>query len=181
MIKIIPAMDIINGQCVRLTKGDYSTKKVYSNDPVAIAKQFEDIGVKYLHVVDLDGAKSKHIVNHLTLEKISNAVSMEIDFGGGIKTDEDIELAFKSGASAVTIGSIAVQDRKLSLSWLKKYGNEKIILGADARNGKIAITGWQEETNNTVIDFIQNYFDSGIRRVICTDISKDGMLENLII
>ncbi len=177
MIKIVPAMDIINGQCVRLTKGDYNTKKVYSNNPVEIAKQFEDIGVKYLHVVDLDGAKSKHIVNQYTLKKISDSVSMEIDFGGGLKSEKDIELAFDSGASAVTIGSIAVQDKKLSLGWLDKFGSEKIILGADARNGKIAITGWQEETNISVIDFIQNYFEAGIRRVICTDISKDGTLE----
>ncbi|MFK2820284.1 1-(5-phosphoribosyl)-5-[(5-phosphoribosylamino)methylideneamino]imidazole-4-carboxamide isomerase [Flavobacteriaceae sp. LMIT009] len=176
-MRIIPAIDIIEGKCVRLTKGDYSTKKVYNENPLEIAKQFEDAGIQYLHVVDLDGAKASHIVNYRTLEQIAAKTSLKIDFGGGLKSNEDLHIAFESGASQITGGSIAVKNPTIFINWIDKYGSDKIILGADCNDEKIAISGWQEESDLEVIPFIQDYQTKGIQYVICTDISKDGMLE----
>ena len=176
-MKIIPAIDIINGQCVRLTKGDYNTKKVYNENPVEVAKAFEDSGVEYLHVVDLDGAKASHIVNYKVLEAIASKTSLKIDFGGGLKSDEDLRIAFESGANQITGGSIAVKNPSIFQSWINEYGSDKIILGADCNNEKIAISGWQEESDLEVIPFIKAYQSKGITYVICTDISKDGMLK----
>ncbi|PWN59625.1 1-(5-phosphoribosyl)-5-[(5-phosphoribosylamino)methylideneamino]imidazole-4-carboxamide isomerase [Chryseobacterium oncorhynchi] len=176
-MKIIPAIDIIDGKCVRLSKGDYSTKKIYNENPVEVAREFEDFGIKYLHLVDLDGAKSKHIVNQNVLEDIARSTSLHIDFGGGLKTEQDIEIAFNSGAKQITLGSIAVQDPEFCYRAIKKYGPEKIILGADCDNRKIKTSGWQEESNEDIIDFILQYQEKGIQSTICTDISKDGMLE----
>ncbi|REC42700.1 1-(5-phosphoribosyl)-5-[(5-phosphoribosylamino)methylideneamino]imidazole-4-carboxamide isomerase [Chryseobacterium pennipullorum] len=176
-MKIIPAIDIIDGKCVRLSKGDYSTKKIYNEAPVEVAKEFESCGIQYLHLVDLDGAQSKHIVNQKVLEDIAGATSLHIDFGGGLKTREDIETAFNSGANQITLGSIAVQDPEFCYAMIEQYGAEKIILGADCDNRKIKTSGWQEETNQDVIDFILRYRKKGIQEVICTDIAKDGMLE----
>ncbi|NMR32691.1 1-(5-phosphoribosyl)-5-[(5-phosphoribosylamino)methylideneamino]imidazole-4-carboxamide isomerase [Chryseobacterium aquaticum] len=176
-MKIIPAIDIIDGKCVRLSKGDYNTKKIYNENPVEVAKEFESFGVQFLHLVDLDGAKSKHIVNAKVLEKISNETSLKIDFGGGLKTEKDIEIAFNSGAKQITIGSIAVQDPEFCYKIIEKYGSEKIILGADCENRKIKTSGWLEESTRDIIDFILQYQDNNIKNVICTDISKDGMLE----
>jgi len=174
---IIPAIDLIDGKCVRLTQGDYSQKKIYNENPVEVAKSFEDVGIKRLHLVDLDGAKAKHIINWKVLEDISNATSLIIDFGGGVRTDKDIEIAFNSGASQVTGGSIAVKSPEVFEGWLQKYGSEKLILGADAKAGKIAINGWQEGTELEVISFIQKYMEKGVNYAICTDIEKDGMQE----
>ena len=176
-MRIIPAIDIIDGKCVRLSKGDYNTKKIYNEDPLEVAKSFEAHGIKYLHLVDLDGAKSSHIVNHKILESIASKTSLKVDFGGGLKTDKDLEIAFECGANQITGGSIAVKDPEIFRSWLTKFGAEKIILGADARNKKIAVSGWLEESKQEVIPFIQNFETEGIKYVICTDISKDGMLE----
>lgn len=176
-MRIIPAIDIIEGSCVRLSKGDYSTKKVYNEDPLEVAKTFEAHGIQHLHLVDLDGAKSKHIVNYRVLEKIASGTSLKIDFGGGLKSDEDLRIAFNSGADQITGGSIAVKDRQTFLAWLSYFGAEKIILGADAMDEKIAVSGWQEASNEELIPFIQGYQKEGIQYVICTDISKDGMLE----
>ena len=176
-MRIIPAIDIIDGKCVRLSKGDYKTKKIYNENPVEVAKEFESFGIKYLHLVDLDGAKSKHVVNQKVLENIAKETSLEIDFGGGLKTLEDIEIAFNSGAKQITIGSIAVQNPEFCFSLIEKYGSEKIILGADCENRKIKTSGWLEESNRDVIDLILDYQKKGIQNVICTDISKDGMLE----
>lgn len=176
-MRIIPAIDIIEGKCVRLTQGDYGQKTIYNEDPLEVAKEFEDAGLKYLHLVDLDGAKAKHIVNWKVLEKLANQTSLNIDFGGGIKSDKDIQIAFECGAKQITGGSIAAQNRELFLSWLGQYGAQKIILGADAKDGKIAVSGWQEDTNLQVIDFIGEYQQAGIEYVICTDIAKDGMLQ----
>jgi len=176
-MRIIPAIDIIDGKCVRLSKGDYNTKKVYNEHPLEVAKHFEDHGIQYLHVVDLDGAKAKHIINHKVLEEIASKTSLKIDFGGGLKTDEDLHIAFESGANQVTGGSIAVKDKTTFLGWLKTYGPQKIILGADAKDEKIAISGWQEESDLELIPFVKNFQREGITYVICTDISKDGMLE----
>lgn len=176
-MKIIPAIDIIDGKCVRLSKGDYGTKKIFNENPVEVAKEFESFGIKYLHLVDLDGAKSKHIVNQKVLENIANETSLEIDFGGGLKTIEDIEIAFNSGAKQITIGSIAVQNPEFCFDLIEKYGSEKIILGADCEDRKIKTSGWLEESDRDVIDFILHYQKKGIKNVICTDISKDGMLE----
>lgn len=176
-MKIIPAIDIIDGKCVRLSKGDYDTKKIYNENPLEVAKEFESFGIRYLHLVDLDGAKSKHIVNQKVLETIAKETSLEIDFGGGLKTLEDIEIAFNSGAKQITIGSIAVQDPDFCFDLIKKYGPEKIILGADCENRKIKTSGWLEESQLDVIDFILKYKNKGIKNVICTDISKDGMLQ----
>ncbi|MGL6128803.1 1-(5-phosphoribosyl)-5-[(5-phosphoribosylamino)methylideneamino]imidazole-4-carboxamide isomerase [Chryseobacterium artocarpi] len=176
-MKIIPAIDIIEGKCVRLSKGDYSTKKIYNEDPVEVAKEFEDYGVQFLHLVDLDGAKSKHIVNQKVLENIAQSTSLNIDFGGGLKTQEDIETAFSSGAKQITLGSIAVQDPQFCYDVIKKYGSEKIILGSDCDHRKIKTSGWLEESNRDVIDFILDYQKNGIQTTICTDIAKDGMLE----
>ncbi|MBO5466987.1 MAG: 1-(5-phosphoribosyl)-5-[(5-phosphoribosylamino)methylideneamino]imidazole-4-carboxamide isomerase [Prevotella sp.] len=177
MIELIPAIDIIDGKCVRLTKGDYDQKKVYNDDPVEVAKQFESLGFRRLHVVDLDGAKSKHIVNVDVLKAITSATNLIVDFGGGIKTDNDIELAFANGASLVTIGSIAVTQPKLFASWLEKYGADRIILGADVRNGKISINGWKEDSAEDLLPFLKYYINKGVINVLCTEISKDGMLE----
>lgn len=176
MIDIIPAIDIIDGQLVRLKQGDYNEKTVYSQNPLEIAKQFEDVGIKRLHVVDLDGAKAKHIVNYKTLETLATKTNLVIDFGGGIKSDEDVKIAFDSGASYITGGSIAVNRPQLFLSWLEKYGSDKIILGADLKDGRIATTGWTESSDAKWQSFIQSYVSRGVRRVISTDISKDGMM-----
>jgi phosphoribosylformimino-5-aminoimidazole carboxamide ribotide isomerase len=176
-MRIIPAIDIIDGKCVRLTKGDYNTKKIYNNDPLEVAKEFEDHGIKHLHVVDLDGAKSKHIVNYKILEKIANKTNLKIDFGGGLKSDEDLKIAFDSGANQITGGSIAANKPSQFLKWLETYGNEKIILGADCLNRKIATNGWIESSELDVVSFILDYQSKGIKNVICTDISKDGMLQ----
>ena len=177
MIELIPAIDIIGEQCVRLTKGDYDTKKVYNEDPVSVAKEFEQYGIKRLHVVDLDGARSKHIVNDAVLRRITAETNLVVDFGGGIKTDEDIEKAIDAGASMVTIGSIAVTDPERSFEWLHRYGPERIVLGADVRNGKISINGWKEDSTEDLIPFLKKYLDEGVRNVLCTEISKDGMLQ----
>ncbi len=176
-MRIIPAIDIIEGSCVRLSKGDYSTKKVYNEDPLEVAKTFEAHGITHLHLVDLDGAKSKHIVNYKVLEQIASKTSLKIDFGGGLKSDEDLKIAFNSGANQITGGSIAVKDKPTFLGWLSQFGPEKIILGADAMDEKIAVSGWQESSTEELIPFIQGYQKEGIQYVICTDISKDGMLE----
>lgn len=176
-MRIIPAIDIIEGKCVRLTKGDYSTKKIYNESPVEVAKEFEDAGIQYLHVVDLDGAKASHIVNYKVLEQIASKTNLKIDFGGGLKSDEDLKIAFESGANQITGGSIAVKNPPVFESWISTFGAEKIILGADCNNEKIAVSGWQEESNLEVIPFIKEYQAKGIEYVICTDISKDGMLQ----
>lgn len=176
-MKIIPAIDIINGKCVRLTQGDYTQQKTYNENPLEVAKMFEDSGIKYLHLVDLDGAKAGKITNQKVLENIAANTSLIIDFGGGLKTDADVETAFNCGAGKVTAGSIAVKEPAKVYSWLEKYGSDKIILGADCRNRKIAVSGWQEESNLDVLNFINTYKEKGIKQVICTDISKDGMLQ----
>ncbi len=176
-MRIIPAIDIIDGKCVRLAKGDYATVKIYNENPLEVAKQFEGAGIEYLHLVDLDGAKSQHIVNHKVLEKIATQTNLKIDFGGGLKSDKDLHIAFESGANQITGGSIAVKEPELFKKWIKTYGAESIILGADAHHEKIAISGWQEASSIEVIPFIENYQKDGINAVICTDISKDGMLE----
>lgn len=177
MIELVPAIDIIGGKCVRLSQGDYGRSKTYSEDPVQIAKAFEDHGIKRLHLVDLDGAKSKHIVNYKTLAAIASATSLVIDFGGGLKSDDDLRIAFENGASMITGGSIAVTDEEMFSAWLTTYGADKIILGADAKDGKIAINGWQENTDESLEDFIKKYTDKGISKAICTDIGRDGMLQ----
>src|SRR5210317_1081116 len=156
-MRIIPAIDIIDGKCVRLTKGDYNTKKVYNENPLEVAKMFEDSGIQYLHLVDLDGAKAQHIVNYKVLEQISSKTNLKIDFGGGLKSDEDLHIAFNSGARQITGGSIAVKNPKIFQGWIDKYGGTKIILGADCNNGKIAVSGWQEESDEDVIPFINSY------------------------
>lgn len=176
-MRIIPAIDIIEGKCVRLSKGDYATKKIYNENPLEVAKMFEDHGIQYLHLVDLDGAKSKHIVNHKVLEQIATKTNLKIDFGGGLKTDEDLRIAFESGANQITGGSIAVKDPDTFTSWLQRFGEDRIILGADAQNEKIAVSGWLEESDKELIPFIKEYREKGITYVICTDISKDGMLQ----
>ncbi|MDB2607005.1 1-(5-phosphoribosyl)-5-[(5-phosphoribosylamino)methylideneamino]imidazole-4-carboxamide isomerase [Zobellia sp.] len=176
-MRIIPAIDIIDGKCVRLSKGDYDTKKIYNENPLEVAKEFEAHGIRYLHLVDLDGAKSKHIVNHKILEQIASGTTLNIDFGGGLKTDDDLRIAFESGANQITGGSIAVKDKATFSNWIQKYGAGKIILGADAKDEKVAVSGWQEESKEELIPFIQSYQEKGIAYVICTDISKDGMLE----
>ena len=175
MIELIPAIDIINGQCVRLTKGDYDQKTVYGK-PLDMALDFERIGYKRLHVVDLDGAKSKHIVNDAVLREITSSTNLVVDFGGGIKTDEDIEKAFAAGASMVTIGSIAVTNPDLFMGWLEQYGTDRMILGADVRHGKISINGWKEDSAEDLLPFLKKYVDAGVRNVLCTEISKDGTL-----
>lgn len=177
MIEIIPAIDIIDGKCVRLTQGDYSQKTVYNEDPVEIAKMFEDAGIKRLHTVDLDGARSSHVVNTRVIERISTHTNLTIDFGGGIKSDEDLRKAFDAGAQMVTIGSVAVKEPELFASWVETYGGEKIILGADVKNGYISISGWLEEGEQKLMDFICHHTKNGIHNVLCTDISRDGMLQ----
>jgi len=176
-MRIIPAIDIIDGKCVRLSKGDYSTKKIYSENPLEVAKRFEAHGIKHLHLVDLDGAKSQHIVNHKVLESIASNTSLSIDFGGGLKTDDDLRIAFESGAKQITGGSITVKDPKIFNNWISKFGSDRIILGADAKDEKVAVSGWLEESTEDLIPFIQNYQERGITYVICTDIAKDGMLQ----
>lgn len=175
-MRIIPAIDIIGGKCVRLTKGDYATQKIYSENPLDMAKMFEDVGVKYLHVVDLDGAKAKQIVNHKTLDLLASQTGLQIDFGGGIKTETDIKTAFECGAKQITVGSIAAQNSTLMLEWLMKYGAEKIILGADCKNRMIATNGWLESSNLDVVDFVKEFNNNGVKYSIVTDIDKDGML-----
>jgi phosphoribosylformimino-5-aminoimidazole carboxamide ribotide isomerase len=175
-MKIIPAIDLIDGKCVRLSQGDYNTKKVYNENPLEVAKIFESIGITNLHLVDLDGAKAQHIVNHEVLKTISEHTNLEIDFGGGIKSDMDIELAFASGAEQVTAGTIAVKNKSLFISWLERYTAKRLILGADVKDGNIAIQGWQSQTKVTIWEFLDYYTKQGVEYVICTDISKDGML-----
>ena len=175
-IQLIPAIDIIDGKCVRLTKGDYGQKKVYNDDPVAQAKEFEKLGMKRLHVVDLDGAKAKHVVNVDVLKGITAATSLKVDFGGGIKSDEDIEKAFAAGASLVTIGSIAVSQPDTFMKWLDLYGADKIILGADIINGLVSINGWKEDSNEELLPFLARYVKAGVKNVLCTEISRDGTM-----
>ena len=175
-MRIIPAIDIIEGKCVRLSKGDYATQKTYSDNPLEMAKKFEDFGIKYLHLVDLDGAKAKQIINYKTLEQIASKTNLIVDFGGGIKSENDVEIAFSSGAKQITVGSIAAQNPELMLQWLQKYGPEKMILGADCKDRKIATNGWLESSNQDVIAFIQEYEKHGTIFSIVTDIDKDGML-----
>jgi len=176
-MRIIPAIDIIDGKCVRLTKGDYNTKKVYNENPLEVAKAFEANGIEYLHLVDLDGAKSKHIVNHNILESIATKTNLKVDFGGGLKSDDDLRIAFECGAHQITGGSIAANNPDVFLAWLDKYGSEKIILGSDCKDRKIATNGWLEASELDVVDFINDYESKGIQYVICTDIAKDGMLQ----
>ena len=176
MIEIIPAIDIIEGKCVRLSQGDYDKKKVYNENPLEVAKMFESVGIKRLHLVDLDGAKAHHIVNYKVLERIANGTSLTIDFGGGLKSDEDLRIAFECGAKMVTGGSVAVRDKETFLSWIEKFGSDRIILGADVKDKKIAVGGWLETTDLDLIPFVERYKQDGINKIICTDISKDGML-----
>lgn len=176
MIKIIPAIDLIDAKCVRLSQGDYNQKTVYNENPLEVAKMFEDAGITRLHLVDLDGAKAKHIVNHKVLESIASKTKLVIDFGGGLKSDEDLRIAFECGAQMVTGGSIAVKDRETFLHWIETYGAEKIILGADAKDKMIAVSGWQEVSELPILNFVESYTEKGIRKVISTDIARDGML-----
>jgi phosphoribosylformimino-5-aminoimidazole carboxamide ribotide isomerase len=177
MIELVPAIDIINGKCVRLTQGDYHSEKVYSEDPTEVAKSFEGCGMKRLHVVDLDGAREGRIINYRVLERIASQTSLVIDFGGGLKCDKDLETAFDCGAQMVTGGSIAVKSPDVFREWLKRFGNERILLGADAKDEKIAVGGWQETTTMDLIPYIEAYHKDGITKVICTDIGRDGMLQ----
>ncbi|MEY5047783.1 MAG: hypothetical protein RLZZ175_1142 [Bacteroidota bacterium] len=177
MIRIIPAIDIIGGKCVRLTQGDYNQKTSYYNDPLEVAKMFEGAGLQYLHLVDLDGAKEKKIINHKVLERIANQTSLHIDFGGGLQSDEDLKIAFEAGAKQITGGSVAVKKPELFESWLSKFGADKIILGADARNKMVAVSGWQEVSEVSVFDLIKNYTDKGVSTIISTDVAKDGLLQ----
>jgi len=174
-MELIPAIDIIEGKCVRLTKGDYDTKKVYG-DPLEMAQQFEDLGLRRLHVVDLDGAKSKHVVNLATLRAITSHTNLIVDFGGGVKTDEDLEKAYEAGAAMVTAGSIAITEPDRYLGWLQKYGADRLILGADVRNGRVSINGWKEDSDVKLEDFLLRYMNEGTKNVLCTEISKDGTL-----
>lgn len=176
MIEIIPAIDIIDGKCVRLSQGDYEQKKVYNENPLEVAKMFESVGIKRLHLVDLDGAKAKHIVNYKVLERIATNTTLTIDFGGGLKSDDDLRIAFECGTKMVTGGSVAVKDRETFLSWIAKFGSDRIILGADVKDKKIAVGGWLETTNLDLFPFVEKYKEEGINKIICTDISKDGML-----
>ena len=177
MIELIPAIDIIDGKCVRLSQGDYDKVKEYSASPADVAKEMEDHGITRLHVVDLDGAKSKHVVNWRTLEQIANETSLVIDFGGGVKTDDDLRIVFECGAQMVTGGSIAVKEPATFQHWLCTYGPERIILGADVKEGKVAVSGWLEDSNNELMSFLEHYTQQGVQKVICTEISRDGMLQ----
>lgn len=177
MIEIIPAIDIIDGKCVRLSQGDYDSKKVYNENPLEVAKEFEANGIHRLHVVDLDGAASHHVINYRVLEQIATHTSLVIDFGGGVKSDEDLKIVFESGAQMVTGGSIAVKDPDLFGRWIGGYGSEKIILGADVKDRKIAVNGWKDESACELFPFLEEYIRKGIQKVICTDISCDGMLQ----
>ena len=176
-MRIIPAIDIIDGKCVRLSKGDYETKKIYNENPVEVAKEFEDFGIQYLHLVDLDGAKAKKIINQKVIENIAKNTNLIVDFGGGIRSEEDLQKVFDSGAKKVTLGSIAVVNPELCLAWLEKFGAEKLILGADCLDKKIKTSGWLENSETDVVDFIKEYQKKGFNEVVCTDISKDGMLQ----
>lgn len=177
MIEIIPAIDIIEGKCVRLTKGDYNTQKIYNENPLEVAKAFEQAGIKRLHMVDLDGAKSQHIINYKVLESVASHTDLTIDFGGGIKSDVDVRIAFENGASMITVGSVAVKQPDLFNEWLNTYSANRIILGADVKDGCISINGWKEESTHRLSDFLTFYTQKGITKVLCTDISKDGMLQ----
>lgn len=177
MIELIPAIDIIEGKCVRLSQGEYCSKKIYKEDPLEMAKELEDYGIRRLHVVDLDGAASKHIVNYRTLERIATYTSLVIDFGGGVKSDEDLDIAFKSGAQMVTGGSIAVLQPETFCGWIQTYGADRIILGADVKGTRIAVNGWKDDSDCEIFPFLENYNEKGVTKVICTDISCDGMLE----
>ena len=177
MIQIIPAIDIIDGKCVRLTQGDFSQKTEYSDNPAEVAKAIENTGVRKLHVVDLDGAKQKKIINHKTLEAIVKATSLDVDFGGGLQSNEDVQIAFDCGAKQITGGSIAIKNRPLFEEWIAKFGAEKIILGADVRNEMVAVSGWQEVSNVSVFDFIKSYLEIGLQYIFCTDVAKDGLLQ----
>ncbi|NME66869.1 1-(5-phosphoribosyl)-5-[(5-phosphoribosylamino)methylideneamino]imidazole-4-carboxamide isomerase [Flammeovirga aprica] len=176
-IDIIPAIDLIDGKCVRLSQGDYNQKKIYADDPLVIAKQFEDAGIKRLHLVDLDGAKAKQVVNYGVLERITKNTSLIVDFGGGIQSDEDLVKVFDHGAEMVTCGSIAVKEVEKFTSWITKFGNDRIILAADAKNKMIAVSGWQEDSKLPLFEYLKNYTAKGITKVLCTDISKDGMMQ----
>jgi len=177
MITIIPAIDIIDGKCVRLRKGDFDTKKVYNQNPVEVAKQFQDNGVQRLHLVDLDGARARKIINWKVLEQIASKTDLIIDFGGGVQTNDDLKIAFDSGAEMITAGSIAVKNPEIVQHWLKNFGGEKIILGADVKNRKIAIHGWADESEHDLMEFLEDYINQGVTQTICTDVSKDGMLQ----
>ncbi len=177
MIELIPAIDLIDGKCVRLTKGDYTTSKIYNEDPLEVALEIESYGLQRLHVVDLDGAKSKHVVNYRTLNRIASHTSLKIDFGGGVKSDEDLAIAFENGAQLVTVGSVASQKPELFLKWMEQYGNEKMILGADTRDGYISVNGWKEESTQQLLPYLGQYIKLGVKNVLCTDIHKDGMLQ----
>jgi phosphoribosylformimino-5-aminoimidazole carboxamide ribotide isomerase len=177
MLTIIPAIDIIDGKCVRLSKGDYNQKKIYNEDPLEVAKKFQDHGLKRLHLVDLDGAKAQHVINWKVLEKIAAKTNLEIDFGGGIKSDEDLNIVFGNGATMATIGSVAVKSPGLFFKWMNLHGPEKLILGADVNNRKIAVSGWLEVSEIEITDFLKDYIEKGVKKVLCTDISKDGMLQ----
>ena len=176
-IELIPAIDIIDGKCVRLSQGDYDRRKEYDERPLEVAKRLQDVGIRRLHVVDLDGAASSHIVNYKSLEQIATHTDLMIDFGGGLKTDDDLRIAFECGAAMVTGGSIAVKDAETFCRWLQVYGSERIILGADAKDKKVAVSGWKENSDLELLPFISSYVERGISKVICTDISKDGMLQ----
>ena len=176
-MQIIPAIDIIDGKCVRLTQGDYQQKKVYNEDPLEVAQQFEDAGLNRLHLVDLDGAKASRIVNHAVLERLATRTGLHIDFGGGLKSDEDVRIAFESGARQITGGTIAVKNPEMFESWLRQYGSERIILGSDVKDGLVAVSGWQEKSQLELFPFLRDYLQKGIRYTICTDVSKDGLLK----
>ena len=176
-IELVPAIDLIDGKCVRLSQGEYASKKVYADDPLEVAKQLEAHGIRRLHVVDLDGAASHHVVNHAVLERIAGHTSLVIDFGGGVKTDEDLKIAFGCGAAMVTGGSIAVSQPETFARWLEQYGPERIILGADVKQGMIAVDGWRSGSDRSLFPFLDHYVERGVRRVVCTDISRDGMLQ----
>jgi phosphoribosylformimino-5-aminoimidazole carboxamide ribotide isomerase len=178
MITIIPAIDIIEGKCVRLSRGDYATKKVYNQDPLEVAKQFEASGITRLHLVDLDGAREQRVINWKVLETLANRTELRIDFSGGIRSDDDVHISFECGAKQITAGSIAVIEPQIVTNWLAKFGNDKIILGADIKEGKIAISGWQDSADIELLPFLENYHQKGIRQTICTDISRDGMLSH---
>ncbi|MCF2489987.1 1-(5-phosphoribosyl)-5-[(5-phosphoribosylamino)methylideneamino]imidazole-4-carboxamide isomerase [Dyadobacter sp. CY347] len=177
MIEIIPAIDLIEGKCVRLTQGDYGQKTIYNENPLEVAMQFQDAGLKRLHLVDLDGAKAKKVVNWKVLEKIASKTTLHVDFGGGVQSDDDLKAVFESGAKQVTGGSIAVKNPELFLNWISVYGGEKIILGADAKKEKVAVSGWEEGTEIWVYDFVENYVDKGVKYTISTDVAKDGLLQ----
>jgi phosphoribosylformimino-5-aminoimidazole carboxamide ribotide isomerase len=175
-MRIIPAIDLIEGKCVRLTQGDYAQRKIYNENPLEVAKAFEDAGLRYLHLVDLDGAKAKKVVNHAVLERIATHTRLQINFGGGVQSEQDLKTVFEAGAQQVTGGSIAVRQPELFEQWLRHYGSNKIILGADVKEGLIAISGWQELSQQPIEDFLEGYRQKGVQYVICTDISKDGLL-----